>query len=101
MTGLCGSELGTCGESIVSLDDRWKAKGKAFRVQLLDASGGTFDQYGQKAASASLKAVRFECPVPNGTSTVYSPNWWIKVEEDPECIKEEEHAEETTNDRPS
>ena len=87
MTGLCGSELGTCGEPIVSLDDRWKAKGMAFRVQLLDASGGTFDQYGTEGSFSVIEGGALRVHSPNGTSTVYSPNWWIKVEEDPNASK--------------
>ena len=63
--------------------------------------GGTFNQYETEGSFSVIGGGALRVHSPNGTSTVYSPNWWIKVEEDPECIQEEEHAEETTNDRPS
>ncbi len=73
----------------------------AFRVHLLDASGGTFEKYETEGSFSVIEGGALRVHSPNGTSTVYSPTWWIKVEEDPEYIKEEAHSEETTDDRPS
>ena len=54
----------------------------AFRVLLLDASGGTFEQYETEGTFSVIEGGALR--VHSRTSTVYSPNWWVKVEEDPE-----------------
>ena len=73
----------------------------AFRVQLLDASGGTFDQYGTEGSFSVIEGGELRVHGSMARSPCTRPTGGSRSRRTPKCIKEEEHAEETTNDRPS
>jgi hypothetical protein len=57
----------------------------AFRVLLLQPTGGTVDEYEAEGTFTVIEGGALRVHRPSaGTTTVYSPNWWVKVEEDPE-----------------